>query len=75
MRTASASYYTAAGLYSMLYETAKALSCGCENVLLFHRCDQLSWRCIKLQWRLSSAVAAPARMQNKVVVQWGNSES
>jgi len=77
-RFASVSYYTAADLYNMLYETAKALSCNYGNVLLFHRFDQLAWRCIRLQRRkkhqttmktISSAVAAAARMQNKVVVE------
>ena len=51
-RFASASYYTAADLYSMLYETAKALSCNYGNVLLFYRFDQLAWRCIRLQWSI-----------------------
>ena len=50
-RRASASYCTAAYLYSMVYATAKALSCNYGNVLLFHRCDRLAWRCIRPQWR------------------------
>jgi len=32
----------------LLYETAKAFSCNYGNVLLFHRLDQLAWRCIRL---------------------------
>ena len=72
-RLVSAFYYAAADLYSMVYETAKELSCNYGSVLLFHRCDRLSWRCVRLQWRQKSAVAA--RMQNKLAVEWGNSES
>jgi len=39
---ASVSYYTAADLYSMVYETAKALYCNYRRVLLFHHCDRLA---------------------------------
>ena len=62
-RFASASCYTATCVYSMVYETAKALQCNYGSDLLFHRCDRLAWRCITLQWRQRSAVAV--RMQNK----------
>jgi len=48
-RLPSASYYTAADLYSVMYETAKALSCNCGNVLLFHRYHRLAWRYIMHQ--------------------------
>jgi len=75
-RLASASYYTAADFYSMVYATAKALSCNYESVLLFHRCDRLAWRCNHASGyneNKRSVVAAP--MQNKVVAEWGNSES
>jgi len=47
----SAYYYAAAYLCSLVYETAKGLACNYEGVLLFHRCDWLAWRCIRLQWR------------------------
>jgi len=50
-RLASASYYTAAELYNMVCETAKAFQCNYGSVLLFHRCDRLTWRCIRVQWR------------------------
>ena len=69
-RCASACYYTAADLYSMVYEAAKALYCNYGSVLLFHRCDRLAWRCIRLQWRKRAALAA--RMQSKLVDEWGN---
>ena len=49
MRTASLPPLTVADLYSMLYETAKALSCNCGSVLLFHRCHRLAWQCIMHQ--------------------------
>jgi len=49
MHTASASYYTAADLCNMVYETAKTLYCNYGSVLLFLRCDRLAWRCIKPQ--------------------------
>ena len=42
-RLASACYFPAAHLYSVVYETANALQCK------FHRCDRLSCRCIRLR--------------------------
>ena len=71
-RLALDSYYTAAHLYSMVYETAKAFYCNYGSVLLFWRCDRLSLAMHQTEDK-TSAVAA--RMQNKVVVEWGNSES
>jgi len=43
-RLDSACYYTAADLYSMVYETAKALSMQLWKCFTFCRCDQLAWR-------------------------------
>jgi len=48
-RLASACCYTAADLYSMVYETAKVLYCNYGIALLLHCCDRFAWRCIRLQ--------------------------
>jgi len=35
-------------LYSVVYEAAKTLQCNYGSALVFHRCDRLAWRCIRL---------------------------
>ena len=42
------------------------------SILLFHRCHQLAWRCIKLQWRQKvGSCSAHAKLD---FVEWGNTE-
>jgi len=71
-RLASACYYTAADLYSMAYDTAKALAI----MKVFYCCTVaigLPYDASNYNEDKRSAVAA--RMQSKAVVEWGKSES
>jgi len=64
---------------SVLLTVSKSRECNYGSVLLFHRYDRLSWRCIRSESDADqnedkrSAVAVS--MQNKVVVELSNSES
>ena len=70
-RLVSACYYVAADMYSLVYETAKALSCNYRSVLMFHRCGRLPWRCIRLQWRQKAcSCSAHAKQGVCRVRQW-----
>jgi len=71
-RLVLACYYAAADLCSLVYETAKALSCNYGSVLLFHRYDRLAWRCIRLQWRQKVGICSAYAKQGgcRVRQQW-----
>ena len=71
-RLASASYYIATELYSMVYETAKGFKGNYGSVLLFHRCDRLAW---PPDYNKDKKSAVATRIQSKLIVEWGNSES
>ena len=66
-RLASASHYTSVGLFSMVYETAKALSCNYGSVYCFTVAIGLPGDASDYNEDKRSSVAA--RMQNKVVVE------
>jgi len=71
-RLASACYYTAADLYSTVYETAKAFAIM-EVFYCFTVAIGLPGGVSDCNDGKMSVVAA--RMQNKVVVEWGNNET
>ena len=71
-RLASASYSTAAGLYNMVYETAKALSCNYGSALLFHRCDRLGWGCVMHQTTMKTK---GRQLQRACKTRWLSSEA
>ena len=75
MHTASPRPLTSAGLYSKVYKTAKALSCNYVSVLLFHRCDRLAWHGDASECNEGKRSVVAGWMQNKVFVDWGNSEN
>ena len=65
-------YYTAADLYSMVYETAKALTQLWKCFTVFVAIGLPADASDHIEGKRS---AVAARMQNKVVVEGGNSES
>jgi len=73
MRTALAYCYTAADLYSMVYETSKHFNATMEVFYCFTVSIGLPGDASDYNEDKMSAVAA--RIQNKVVVVWSNSES